>query len=104
MEGDGTVRRLSLDVGQVNAAFEAVDDPRAAARPLTEAPDTTFIDMQAALVSVPAIGEAVLGEAEHANLRDWLEPGDHAIAVLGRGSIPSRARVTSGAASSTASC
>jgi NosR/NirI family nitrous oxide reductase transcriptional regulator len=85
MEGDGTVRRLSLDVGQVNAAFAAVDDPRAAERPLTEAPETTFIDMQVALVSAPAIGEAVLGEAENANLRDWLEPGDHAIAVLGRG-------------------
>src|SRR5690606_6771058 len=26
MEGDGTLRRLSLDVGQVNAAFAALDD------------------------------------------------------------------------------
>ncbi|EIE51574.1 FMN-binding domain-containing protein [Citreicella sp. 357] len=85
MEGDGVVRRLSLDVGQVNAAFEAVDDPRAAARALTDAPETTFIDMQMTLVSVPAIGEAVLGAAENANLRDWLDEGEHAIAVVGRG-------------------
>jgi NosR/NirI family nitrous oxide reductase transcriptional regulator len=85
MEGDGTVRRLALDVGQVNAAFEQVDDPRAAERALTEAPETTFIDMQTALVSVPGIGQAVLGEAENTNLQAWLEPGDHAIAVLGRG-------------------
>ncbi len=85
MEGDGTVRRLSLDVGQINAAFEALDDPRAARRALTEPPETTFIDMQLALVSVPGIGEAILGEADNRNLRDWLEPGDHAIAVIGRG-------------------
>ncbi|MCT8159985.1 NosR/NirI family protein [Pseudoruegeria sp. SHC-113] len=85
MEGDGSVRRLSLDVGQVNAAFEMLDDPRAAERPLTEAPETTFIDMQVALVSVPAIGEAVLGAAENANLKAWLHEGEHAIAVVGRG-------------------
>ncbi len=85
MEGDGTVRRLSLDVGQVNAAFEDVDDPRAAARALAGPPDATFIDMEIALVSVPGIGEAVLGTAENRNLRDWLGEGDHAIAVLGRG-------------------
>jgi len=85
MEGDGTVRRLSLDVGQVNAAFAALDDPRAAERALTEAPETPFIDMQVALVSVPAIGAAILGEADNSNLQDWLDPGDHAIAVVGRG-------------------
>ncbi|WP_112322521.1 NosR/NirI family protein [Oceanibium sediminis] len=85
MEGDGTVRRLSLDVGQVNSAFEAMDDPRAARRALSEPPETTFIDMQMALVSVPGIGSAILGEAEQRNLTEWLEPGEHAIAVFGRG-------------------
>lgn len=85
MEGDGTLRRLSLDVAQVNAAFAAMEDKRAAERALTEPPETTFIDMQTALVSVPAIGKAILGEAEYANLAGWLEPGDHAIVVVGRG-------------------
>ncbi|MEF3047044.1 4Fe-4S binding protein [Pseudotabrizicola sp. L79] len=85
MEGDGTLRRLSLDVGQINAAFAAMNDPRAAARALTEAPETTFIEMQAALVSHPAIAAAILGDAEAANVKTWLEPGDHAIAVVGRG-------------------
>ena len=85
LEGDGTLRRLSLDVGQVNAAFEAMDDPRAAERALTEAPETTFIEMQAALVSHPAIAEALLGTAPAQNLNDWLEEGDHAIAIVGRG-------------------
>ena len=85
MEGDGTLRRLSLDVGQINAAFDALGDPRATERALTEPPETVFIDMQTALVSVPAIGRSLLDEAEYQNLEDWLEPGDHAIMVVGRG-------------------
>lgn len=85
LEGDGTLRRLSLDVGQVNAAFAALGDPRATERALTEAPETTFIEMQAALVSHPAIARAILGEGEAANLLGTLKPGEHAIAVMGRG-------------------
>jgi len=85
LEGDGTLRRLSLDVGQINAAFAAMGDPRATARAMTEAPETTFIEMQAALVSHPAIARSLLGEAEAANLAAWLAPGDNAIAVAGRG-------------------
>ncbi|QRM57172.1 NosR/NirI family protein [Sinorhizobium sp. BG8] len=84
-EGDGTLRRLSLDVAQVNAAFAEHPDERARERAIGEAPQTTFIDMQAALVSVPAIGKALLGPAEEANLKDWLGEGENAIAVMGRG-------------------
>ncbi len=85
LEGDGTLRRLSLDVGQVNAAFAALGDERAIARALTEAPETTFIEMQTALVSHPAIARAILGEGEAANLAATLKPGEHAIVVVGRG-------------------
>lgn len=85
LEGDGTVRRLLLDVGQINAAFAQMEDERAAQRALTEDADTTFIDMQAALVSHPAIADAILGEAEAANLDAWLDEGDHALAIMGRG-------------------
>jgi NosR/NirI family nitrous oxide reductase transcriptional regulator len=85
LEGDGTLRRLSLDVGQVNAAFAAMGDKRAIARALTEAPETTFIEMQTALVSHPAIARAILGEGEAANLAATLKPGEHAIIVVGRG-------------------
>jgi NosR/NirI family nitrous oxide reductase transcriptional regulator len=85
LEGDGTLRRLSLDVGQVNAAFEQVDDPRAAERPIDAPPETQFIEMQLALVSVPPVGRALLGAAEYANLDAWLDEGDHAIMVAGRG-------------------
>ncbi|SEG22244.1 NosR/NirI family transcriptional regulator, nitrous oxide reductase regulator [Jhaorihella thermophila] len=85
LTGDGTVRRLSLDVGQVNAAFEAMGDPRAVKRPEKGAPDERFIDMYAALVSVPQIGRALLGDNEYANQEKFLNPGDHAIVVAGRG-------------------
>jgi NosR/NirI family nitrous oxide reductase transcriptional regulator len=84
-EGDGTLRRLSLDVAQVNAAFADHPDARARERALTEAPQTTFVDMQVALVSIPSIGGALLGPAEEANLRNWLREGENAIAVMGRG-------------------
>ncbi len=85
MEGGGTLRRLSLSVGQVNEAFAAHNDSRAAERPIEAAPETSFIDMQLALVSVPAIGKALLGDVEYANLESWLEPGDQAIMVMGSG-------------------
>ncbi|MFV0361374.1 4Fe-4S binding protein [Tropicimonas sp.] len=85
LAGDGSVRRLSLDIGQVNAAFEATGDARAIARPEPGSPDETFIDMYMALVSVPSIGRSLLGEAEYANLTAWLGEGEHAILVLGRG-------------------
>ena len=85
LEGDGTLRRLSLDVGQVNAAFAGLGDPRATERALTEPPETPFIEMQTALVSHPAIAKALLGEGEAANLAGWLKPGEHAILVVGRG-------------------
>lgn len=85
LEGDGTLRRLSLDVGQINAAFAAMEDTRAGKRALTEAPETTFIEMQAALVSHPAIGRAILGDDVAANVQSWLDEGDHAVAIVGRG-------------------
>ena len=85
LQGDGTVRGLSLDVGQVNDAFAALDDKRAAEVPMTDPPSATFTDMQLALVSVPAIGVAVLGDAEAANLQAWLKPGEAAVMIAGRG-------------------
>jgi len=85
LSGDGSVRRMTLDVGQINAAFEATGDARAIARPLSGAPEDTFIDMQVALVSVPAIGRSLLGDREYDNLTQELQPGEHAILLLGRG-------------------
>lgn len=83
--GDGTVRRMSLDVGQVNDAFAAMDDPRTTRRALTEPEDTRFIDMYATVASVPGIGRTLIGAREFANLETWLDEGEHALLIGGRG-------------------
>ncbi|SLN60990.1 NosR/NirI family protein [Oceanibacterium hippocampi] len=85
LAGDGSIRRLALDVGQVNEAFAASGDELAAARPEPGNPSDLYIDLQAALVSVPTIGHSLLGDAEYDNLRTWLGEGDQAILLAGRG-------------------
>ena len=83
--GDGSVRRLKLTVGDVNAAFEHSGNKGAIANPEKGDPEDTFIDLYAALVSVPAIGKSLLGETGYARLRDRLKPGQQAILVAGEG-------------------
>lgn len=85
LAGDGSVRRMTLDVGQVNTAFAEMEDERAGKRPEKGEPGDTFIDMHMALVSVPSIGRTLLGDNEYENLVEWLDEGEHAILVLGRG-------------------
>lgn len=85
LAGDGSIRSLRLDIGQVNTAFEETGDARAIKRPEKGAPEDTFIDMQMALVSAPEIGRTLLGDDEYANLLEWLDEGDQAILVVGRG-------------------
>lgn len=85
LTGDGSVRRMSLDVAQVNDAFAVQGDSRAIARP-EKGPDTdTFIDLYVALADVPTIGLSLLGEAEYANLKRRLKDGEHALLVMARG-------------------
>ena len=86
LSGDGSIRRMTIDIGQINAAFAATGDERAIARPEPGDEGDTYIDLHAALVSVPTIGLSLLGENEYANLTEWLEPGEHALLLLGRGS------------------
>ncbi len=85
LAGDGSVRSLRLDVGQVNQAFIDSADTRAMERPEKGDPDDTFIDMQVALISAPEIGRTLLGDDEYKNLIEWLGEGEEAILVLGRG-------------------
>ncbi|MCV0426211.1 MAG: NosR/NirI family protein [Roseibium sp.] len=85
LTGDGSVRRLSLDVAQINEAFVAQGDPRAVARPEAGPETDTFIDLYMALVDVPSIGRSLLGDAEYGNLEKRLKEGEHALLVMGRG-------------------
>ncbi len=82
---DGSVAHLKLTIGQVNAAFERLGDPQAAQRPEPGDPNDLFIDLYAALVSVPTIGRSLLGERRYANLTARLKPGQQAILLAARG-------------------
>jgi NosR/NirI family nitrous oxide reductase transcriptional regulator len=84
--GDGSLRRLTLDVGMVNDGFARSGDPRAAERPEPGEPSETFVDLYAAVVSIPTIGKSLLGDAEYRNrLEKLVAEGRQAILVAGRG-------------------
>jgi len=87
MAGDGSVRRMTLDTGQINAAFAATGDARVLKHPEPGAPGDIYIDMHTALVSAPSIGRSLMGDAEYGNLADWLDEGEQAILMLGRGAF-----------------
>jgi len=82
---DGSVGRLHLSVGEVTERFAKDGKTVAAARPESDDPAESFIDLYAALVSVPAIGRDMLGEDEYGLLADRLAVGQHAIAVAANG-------------------
>ncbi len=83
--GDGSVRRLTLTVGEVNAAFERTGKAEAIARTEPGDPNDAFIDLYAALVTIPTIGRSLLGDAEYEATMQRLKPGQHAIVVAGQG-------------------
>jgi NosR/NirI family nitrous oxide reductase transcriptional regulator len=82
---DGSVANLKLTLAQINEAFEHSGNEIAATRTEEGDPEETFIDLYAAVVSVPAIGLSVLGDSEYRNLVKRLEPGQQAIALAGDG-------------------
>ncbi|HYD30052.1 MAG TPA: 4Fe-4S binding protein [Azospirillaceae bacterium] len=83
--GDGSVRRLALTVGEVNAAFERTGRQEAIARAEPGAVDELFIDLHAGLATIPTVGRSLLGDAEYEAMTRRLKPGQHAIVVAGQG-------------------
>ena len=83
--GDGSVRRLTLTVGEVNAAFERTGKAEAIARAEPGEADDGFIDLYAALATIPTVGRSLLGDAEYEAMVQRLKPGQHAIVVAGQG-------------------
>jgi NosR/NirI family nitrous oxide reductase transcriptional regulator len=83
--GDGSVRRLLKTNREINEAFARTGNAEAIARPETGAPDEPFVDLYAALVSIPTIGRSLLGDAEFATLEKRLKPGQEAILIAGDG-------------------
>ncbi|WP_435103980.1 4Fe-4S binding protein [Arhodomonas sp. AD133] len=82
---EGSVSETRLSVGDVNQAFTELGHPEAGRRRQREPAEATFIELYTALVSVPSIGRSLLGENEWRNLRERLEPGQHAVLVAGQG-------------------
>ncbi|TWB11868.1 NosR/NirI family nitrous oxide reductase transcriptional regulator [Nitrospirillum amazonense] len=83
--GDGSIRRLLLPVGQVNEAFRQAGGPAAAARPEPGPDDDTFIDLYAAVATLPVVGRSLLGEDGYQRLTSTLKPGQQAVIVAGIG-------------------
>ena len=83
--GDGSMRRLSLTIGEVSEAFAKAGNQAAADNPETGDADETFIDLYVAPASVPTIGRSLLGDAAYEQLRAKLKPGQQAIIVAGSG-------------------
>jgi len=82
--GDGSVRRLTLSLADVNRAFEKSGNA-AAARPEEGDPDDTFVDLYVADVAVPTIGRSLLGDDGYNRLIARLKPGQQALVVAGSG-------------------
>ncbi len=81
--GDGSIRRLSLSVGEVSEAFAAAG--HANAHPESANAADEFIDLYVALVSVPTIGRSLLGETAYERLAARLKPGQQALVIAGNG-------------------
>jgi NosR/NirI family nitrous oxide reductase transcriptional regulator len=82
---DGSVRRLKISLQQINQAFEDSGNPLALEFPEEGEADEIFVELYAAVVSIPSIGRSLLGENEYRNLKKKLKPGEQAILLAGDG-------------------
>ncbi len=84
LTGDGSVRRLRLTEGRVEAAFEGTD--AVADVPLSEdQAKEIFTDIYYTQLDIPTVGKNLLGQSEYEWLMESLKPGEHALALLGNG-------------------
>ena len=82
---EGSVKSLKITVGQINEAFKNSGKPLALDFPEEGEADEIFIELYAAVVSVPSIGRSLLGEGEYRNLVKKLQPDEQAILLAGDG-------------------
>jgi NosR/NirI family nitrous oxide reductase transcriptional regulator len=82
---EGSVRQLSISVGDINDAFAKSGNPLAAEHPEEGPLSDSFIDLFVAVASVPTIGRSLLGEAGYNQLSQRLKTGQAAIIVAGSG-------------------
>jgi len=82
---EGSIQHLKITVGDINKAFAGSREPLAAERPEEGDEGEIFVELYAAVVSVPTIGRSLLGENEYRNLEKKLQPGEVAILLAGEG-------------------
>ena len=82
---DGSVTRLKISLAQINQAFKDSANPLALDFPEEGGSDEVFIELYAAVVSIPSIGQSLLGKNEYRNLTKKLKPGEQAILLAGDG-------------------
>jgi NosR/NirI family nitrous oxide reductase transcriptional regulator len=82
---EGSVRRLKLTIDQINEAYSQIDDFRASDFPEAGKANEVFVELYAAVVSIPSIGRSLLGEHEYKNMMKKLKPGEQAILLAGDG-------------------
>lgn len=81
--GDGTIRRLHLTHGEVDEAF--VGTPAEDYMHTPQPADKTFIELFYTYLNAPMAGRNLLGDSGYESLMAELEPGEHAVALMGRG-------------------
>ncbi|WP_082816434.1 transcriptional regulator NosR [Pseudomonas citronellolis] len=84
LTGNGAIRRLQLNRGQIDDAFKGTEAASVGAADAAHRADD-FIDLYTALLNPPTVGRNLLGERQYHELMDSLKPGEYAIAVLGNG-------------------
>jgi NosR/NirI family nitrous oxide reductase transcriptional regulator len=85
LRAEGAIQSLPITIEDINQSFITMGDKAAIARPEQGAGDEVFIDLYAAQVSVPSIGQSLLGKAQYRNLKNDLKPGQQAILLMGKG-------------------
>ncbi|MEH6644004.1 4Fe-4S binding protein [Vreelandella glaciei] len=83
LTGDGTIRRLQLTHGEVDASF--VGTPAEDYLRSPQPADKTFIELFYTYLNPPTAGRNLLGDTGYDQLMVELKDGEHAIAVMGRG-------------------
>jgi NosR/NirI family nitrous oxide reductase transcriptional regulator len=81
----GAVGRLRVSLADVNKAFQESGEAEAAERPEKGDPDSDYIDLYAAVLTIPAIGRSLLGEAEYGNMQDVLSADQDALLIAAKG-------------------
>ena len=82
---EGAVGNLHMTVAEVNQLFVDSGRPGASNKPQSGHPEDTFVDIYAAVVSVPTIGRSLLGEAEYEYMQSRLQEGQQALLIAGNG-------------------